>query len=223
MSATTAVSIYALAVEPPHPGAQPPATEDDSEYALLESLWRFNTGKSVVSSPTVAEDAVYVGSSDGNLYALDAASGVTLWRYWTWESVFSSPATAEGIVYVGSDTGSLHALDAVSGDELWRYETAARVYSSPAVAEGAVYFGSDDDHLYALDAADGSLLWRYRTGDNVGSSPAVVEGVVYCRLRRRPSVRARRCERRGTLALRDELRRPVLSGCGRWRRLCRFE
>ena len=39
---------------------------------------------------------------DGNVYALDAATGAKLWSYTTGEEVESSPAVANGVVYVGS-------------------------------------------------------------------------------------------------------------------------
>ena len=37
--------------------------------------WRFEAGDEIYSSPTVADGTVYVGSDDGNLYAVGAASG----------------------------------------------------------------------------------------------------------------------------------------------------
>jgi len=40
-----------------------------------DELWNFETGERVGSSPTVSDGTVYVGSSDGNVYALKAASG----------------------------------------------------------------------------------------------------------------------------------------------------
>jgi outer membrane protein assembly factor BamB len=63
---------------------------------------------------------VLVGSSDGNLYAFDAAgttdcSGtptfcLPLWTGSTGGGVDSSPAIANGMVYVGSEDGKLYAF-----------------------------------------------------------------------------------------------------------------
>jgi PQQ enzyme repeat len=36
-----------------------------------------------LSSPTIDADTVYVGSGDGNIYALDAASGTLRWKFHT--------------------------------------------------------------------------------------------------------------------------------------------
>jgi outer membrane protein assembly factor BamB len=49
---------------------------DDNVYALDagegSERWSFQTGNSVISSPTVVDGTVFVGSYDGNVYALDA-------------------------------------------------------------------------------------------------------------------------------------------------------
>ena len=52
-------------------------------------LWRYATGGDVQSSPAVANGVVYVGSSDGNVYALNAGTApgcgtlIQAWRWWT--------------------------------------------------------------------------------------------------------------------------------------------
>jgi hypothetical protein len=45
--------------------------------------------------PAVANGVVYVGSGDGNLYALKGSTGAKLWSYATDGQVFSSPAVAK--------------------------------------------------------------------------------------------------------------------------------
>jgi outer membrane protein assembly factor BamB len=120
---------------------------------------------------------VYVGSNDGNLYALNADTGALLWKYTTDSYVRSSPAVANGVVYIGSTDDNVYALNASTGALLWKYATADSVVSSPAVANGVVYVGSDDGNLYALNASTGALLWKYPAGGS--DSPAVVNGMVY--------------------------------------------
>ncbi|MFZ0318311.1 MAG: PQQ-binding-like beta-propeller repeat protein [Candidatus Sulfotelmatobacter sp.] len=132
------------------------------------------------SSPAVANGVVYVGSGDGNIYALNANTGAKLWNYTTGGPVDSSPAVANGVVYVGSADSNIYALNATTGTKLWSYATADDIYlSSPAVANGVVYIGSQDYNVYAVDTATGTRLWSYATGGNVDSSPAVANGVVY--------------------------------------------
>ncbi len=141
-----------------------------------------------LSSPVLADGAVYFGSGDGNVYALDAASGALRWKFGTGNVVHASPALASGTLYVGSWDSYFYALDAGTGRQRWRFKTGedaainnqVGIQSSAAVAGGVVYFGCRDSHLYALDAASGAQLWAYPTkGSWVIASPAVHDGVVY--------------------------------------------
>src|ERR1700691_3556891 len=62
--------------------------------------WSYATANMVSSSPAVADGVVYVGSNDGNVYALDAKTGANLWSFTTGGGA-SSPAVVDGVVYVG--------------------------------------------------------------------------------------------------------------------------
>jgi outer membrane protein assembly factor BamB len=64
----------------------------------------------VTSSPAVANGVVYVGSYDGNVYALNASTGSKLWSFATGNLVDSSPAVANGVVYVGSYDHNVYAF-----------------------------------------------------------------------------------------------------------------
>jgi len=138
--------------------------------------WEFETQGSVSSSPAVAPDGtIYVGSSDGNVYALDPETGMLIWKYNTGSYVTSSPAIGpDGKVYVGSSNAKLYAFNGATGVKVWEYQTGNGVYSSPAIGtDGTVYVGSSDGNVYALDPETGLLIWKYNTGSKVNSSPAI--------------------------------------------------
>jgi outer membrane protein assembly factor BamB len=67
------------------------------------------------ASPAVANGVVYVGSSDGKVYALNAATGAQEWAYTTGANADSSPAVANGVVYVGSEDGNVYAFSLPGG------------------------------------------------------------------------------------------------------------
>ncbi|MFO7676126.1 MAG: PQQ-binding-like beta-propeller repeat protein [bacterium] len=144
--------------------------------------WRYRTLGRIWTSPALGPDgAVYFGSRDNNLDALNP-DGSLRWRYLTDGRVLSSPAVGpDGTVYVGSDDNHLHAVNP-DGTLKWRYRAEGDVESSPALGpDGTVYFGSQgsDRSLYALNP-DGSLRWQYQTGGSVLSSPAVgPDGTIY--------------------------------------------
>ncbi|MCL6731009.1 PQQ-binding-like beta-propeller repeat protein [Streptomyces neyagawaensis] len=150
---------------------------DGTERRPGQRLWTFSTGKTVNSTPAVADGVVYIGSGDQRLYALDAATGKKRWAFETGDRVQSSPAVVDGVVYVGSGDGLLYAVDAVTGKRRWQYPAGA-IHSAPVVVDGIVYTGSADG-LHAVDAATGEKRWTALTPSYVYSTPAVVEGVVY--------------------------------------------
>jgi outer membrane protein assembly factor BamB len=169
----------------------------------LAVKWTFPTNGAIVSSPAVAAGTVYVGSADGGLYAIEAATGKQRWRFDAHGDVNSSPAVSGDTVYVVSLDGNLYAVDTATGKQKWAFATAGEhrftaagmlgsmpstetapdpwdfYLSSPNVTAGAVYFGSGDGHVYAVDAKSGTLRWSYKTGDVVHASPAISDGVVY--------------------------------------------
>ena len=140
-----------------------------------------------LSSPVVALGAVYFGSGDGNLYALDAASGELRWKFATGDVVHASPAFDSGTLYFGSWDSYFYAVDAASGKEKWRFHggedpvmhNQIGFQSSPAVAEGVVYTGCRDSNVYAIDSATGKERWRFNNQMSwVISSPALAAGKV---------------------------------------------
>ena len=141
-----------------------------------------------LSSPVVANGAVYFGSGDGNLYALDASSGELRWKFKTGDVVHASPAFADGVLFFGSWDSYFYAVDAKTGKEKWRFHggedalihNQVGFQSSPAVVDGVVYTGCRDSNLYALDAATGKEKWRFHNELSwVITSPAVAQGKVF--------------------------------------------
>ena len=144
----------------------------------LKLKWKYLTGGWVLSSPAVADGIVYVGSQDGNLYALDARTGAKVWANNTNNYVDSSPAVARGVVYVGSDGSNMYAFDARTGKTILIFSASGP--SSPTVVRGSVFFGDYFGYsIYAVKAKNGKKLWTYAIGHYVDSCPAVANGVVY--------------------------------------------
>ena len=105
--------------------------------SLASVAWKFKTNGRVISTPAVTDDAVYVGSTDGGLYAVNRADGTMRWKFATKGWVSSSPAVANGLVYAGSVDGSFYAVDASTGKERWSFKTAGeRRFTASAHTRG---------------------------------------------------------------------------------------
>jgi outer membrane protein assembly factor BamB len=110
-----------------------------------------------VGSPIVADGILYIGSSDGKLYAIDAATGKLAWDspYVTGDKIWSTPLVHEGVVYVGSFDNKLHAIDAAVGTPIWEFEAGGTIGATPLIYNGTIYFGSFDRKFHAVDASTG--------------------------------------------------------------------
>src|SRR5690349_16858950 len=100
-----------------------------SNVARLTARWASATSGAVESSPAVVGGVVYIGSDDGHVYALKAATGARLWAYDTGAPVVSSPAVSGNVVYVGAGNGTVYALRAATGARMWSRNLGATVVS----------------------------------------------------------------------------------------------
>ncbi|MGH7628626.1 MAG: PQQ-binding-like beta-propeller repeat protein, partial [Gemmatimonadales bacterium] len=161
--------------------------------AALPFPWGREGWDFYISSPVVTGDLAIFAAADGNVYALDVATGRERWRYSAGTLFRSSPAVAEGYVVVGGADGYLYALNPADGKLRWRGETEGAtldskkegfdrktIQGSPAIAGGKVYVGSRDAYLYAFDLSNGKRLWRTgRPAPWVVTSPVVWGGRIY--------------------------------------------
>jgi len=150
-----------------------------------ERRWTYRT-ETETRSPTVADDTVYVATSEvpgreGRLLALDVEDGTVRWAVDTPTLKRGTrPVVGADAVYLGCsgrDHGSLVARNRSDGAERWSFTDENSSVYEPAVADGMVYAGSNDDTLYAFSRS-GELQWTVETNSTVGS---VVAGdqVVY--------------------------------------------
>jgi serine/threonine-protein kinase len=129
-------------------------------------LWSFQTGDKIQGGPALAGTTLYIGSLDGNLYALDTSNkGKQLWRFNANGPIYATPIAANGIVYcernVNDALGNrFFALDAATGNELWETGTIL-AYLPPIVTGGKLYlegYVTDPSLLRILDAKTGEDL-----------------------------------------------------------------
>jgi outer membrane protein assembly factor BamB len=180
---------------------EPAVTNGNLYYSAAETISPFDAsvnaatgtqnwadGLSIISTdtpsaPNVAGGRMFVGAPDGNLYAINASTGVPEWSFQTGGAVHSSPAYDNGIVYVGSDSGYLYAIHAATGVKDWSYGSGGVIDSSAAVVGGIVYVGTENDYagsVIALNATTGAVVWHDTfKGESFPTSPAVANGVVY--------------------------------------------
>ena len=149
------------------------------------------------SGVVVADGALFLGSMEGKLVAIDESNQDRLWDV-PFEStkqtggfgcaqapesvaIYGTPVVAGDLVYVAGYNGKLYAINA-TGEKRWEYPPEAElepIVGGPAVALGKVYIGCSDGKLYALDAATGGREWKFETGDKIWSTLSANGDTVY--------------------------------------------
>ena len=118
--------------------------------------WEFKTGGNVWSSPALdAEHIVYIGSDDGNVYALDYLNKVKKWAYsrgayGRFDQCSAPLLGANGDLFIGAHNKVL-CLNRTDGGFKWAYDAKSEIKTFPAMgADGTLYVTTWDGRLLAL-------------------------------------------------------------------------
>ena len=173
-------------------------------FALNEDdgtlLWK-RSDIAGMSSPSVFNYGVFIGSRAGNLHHVSALTGADIWNVSLIPSpqftgIASSPKYRLGRVYVGlfnesGGDGGVVALSEWNGSELWRHPSPSVHMSSPAIGEDALYVGlagrfnasslayEEPYGVLSLNVTDGSERWFSQTSGAIFSSPTLFGDHVY--------------------------------------------
>jgi len=154
----------------------------------LKWAFAFPNGQSAYAQPAVAGGRVFVGSDNGFVYALDAASGCVFWSFRASAAVRTAisvgPVGARTAIYFGDLKGNVYAVDATSGAQIWTKHTddhpLARITGAPTLVAGRLYVpvasleegtGGNPNYecctfrgaLVVYDAASGDEVWKAYT------------------------------------------------------------
>ena len=113
------------------------------------------------------EGLVLVGTTSGEVVALDAGDGGERWRAEVSSEVLARPAAAGGIVAVHTGDGRITALEADDGAMRWTFDTQVPVLTlrgtaAPVVRDGLVYAGFATGKIAAVRVEDGQPVWEQR-------------------------------------------------------------
>jgi PQQ-dependent dehydrogenase (methanol/ethanol family) len=151
----------------------------------IQARWAASLpGPSVLESvPLVVDGVMYVTGPPGNVYAIDARSGLTIWHYHRDQEVKNpyeiNPfnkglALLDGRIFFGTLDNFLVALDAHTGRLLWDKHLAETLdgytlTGAPLALKDKIIMGMSGGEmgvrgwLDAYDPASGNQLWRFYT------------------------------------------------------------
>ena len=170
------------------PAAQAGISPADLAHLKLKWVFAYPGLTRAVSQPLSAGGAVFVGSQDGTVYALDAQTGCMHWMFKAGAEIAGALVIDQDQVptlFFGDRFATVYALDARSGAILWKARMddhpAAEVVGTPVLAQHRLYVPvasieewsgpknpryaccSFRGSIVALDPKTGGLLWRRYT------------------------------------------------------------
>lgn len=183
LSATTATNDTAAAAmpsttswpmfrgDPQATGVSPDQLSDDPQLIWKVAL----PDASFEATATIVDGMVYIGSLDGNLYALELATGKEKWRFPTELGFYAAASVRDGHLYVGDADGAFYCIDVANGQQKWSVQARAEIDGAANFHGDHVLFGSQDATLYCLDAATGREVWKHTIDDQIRCSPTIID------------------------------------------------
>ncbi|NWG19321.1 MAG: PQQ-binding-like beta-propeller repeat protein, partial [Chloroflexi bacterium] len=110
-----------------------------------------------------ATNSVYVGTSDGRFWRLDAATGQTIRSNRPGGEIRMAPLLVDDTILIGSTSGDFYAFDKESLSQRWMYPAGAPLIGSAAYSPnygGLIILLAEDRSVHAVRAVDGARWWR---------------------------------------------------------------
>ncbi|NKB97452.1 MAG: outer membrane protein assembly factor BamB [Pseudomonadales bacterium] len=115
----------------------------------------------------VGEGLALLGTTEGQVIAIDIATGEERWRAELRSEVLSTPAADDGYVFAQTIDGRIVAMNVSDGEQAWTYDNQVPILtlrgtSSPVVQDGIVYSGFANGKILAFRAENGEPIWEHR-------------------------------------------------------------
>ena len=149
-----------------------PVPQITNQFQVKE-VWRNSSSGSAgvysLLGPVQFENNVYVAGRNGQVKAIDAATGKALWTADVSESSFfrsQSALLSGGVsvdiqhVYVGSERAMVYALDRQTGKVVWQQKVKGEVLARPISGENMLVVRSANGYLQALNVESGEQIWE---------------------------------------------------------------
>ena len=109
----------------------------------------------------LAPDLLVTADADGDVYALDPATGRARWRVDTDARLISGPSLYGDYVLLGTLDAEVIALKRADGARAWRATVSSEVLAPPVADAGIVIVRCGDGRIFGLAADSGTRRWSF--------------------------------------------------------------
>jgi outer membrane protein assembly factor BamB len=129
----------------------------------------------ISGGPVAGINKVFLGSENGEIFALEADTGALSWLGKVKGEVIAAPALDSGKLVVNTASGVMKAFNASNGEDDWQVEQEVppltlRGISAPAISGGGVIVGSADGTVSVFLLEQGRQGWTADVGEATGST-----------------------------------------------------
>jgi outer membrane protein assembly factor BamB len=138
-----------------------------NETVDVDVVWRRSLGKgsgakNIRLRPAQSGDNVYGADYNGQLWALELASGDKVWSRTFDQNITSGVVVAENDLYIATQDGILHSIAKSKGELQWSQPLSSESIAPVVVDDAQVYIRTIDGHLTAFDRRSGKQNWTYQ-------------------------------------------------------------
>jgi len=119
------------------------------------------------------QSAVFFGSDDGAMRALEPETGKAIWKLQTGGKIACPPVADDKYVFFGSGDGYAYAVNRVTGVTRWRSRSGAAIEAPPVFIGDRVLVVSFDNFVYCLAKATGDRIWKRRLENRITAAPII--------------------------------------------------
>lgn len=143
----------------------------------MTPLWHYNTGASISTACSVAEDNIVAANTDGNIFCVDRHNATINWKL-ALEDIVTSPVRLMGNTYFCiTQKGILHNISD-SGNINWRVNLGLPGEYSFAVTNNKIYAVTPDGRILCIDVFSGRLTDKSAVKETVVAQPVIYDGTL---------------------------------------------
>jgi outer membrane protein assembly factor BamB len=157
---------------------------------IIQQCWQFNTTEQISVKPTVLNDKVFLPLANGNLLALNTATGETLWRTELGGEIVGQMTANDNTVFVPTQVSKekqnsvvIRALSAETGVTAWQGELPQTSGVRLALRENILLALVNDENnqvkIIALSTNNGELIWTQTISAKITTALLVNGNTVY--------------------------------------------
>lgn len=154
--------------------------------------WTFKTSGKVIAAPIIQNDTLFLGSLDGNFYAIDATTGNEIWKYNTNNEIRTTAVIYNKEIICFESGNTMYGLD-LGGNLLWsqvihsgtlinEHDQWDCFRSSPTLHDSIAYIGSESGKVVGVQVVTGEIVFSVQTpqaNTTIETTPVIYNNKIF--------------------------------------------